>query len=439
MKEVPSNIDAERAVLGSILIDPDAILCVERDLAPEDFYREAHTWIYGAMLDLHHDHRALDFVTVTDELDQRGQLSKIGGPSEITALIDAPPTSVNVADYVHIVRRTAYQRRIIQASGKIARVAHQGEGDLDSMSMECQRLLTAALPKAQLKSHLTGDDALVAYEANQGRRAEKLQEDPNLWVKTGWADVDEFLSPIEPGIVSIWAGIPGVGKTIALENIAEYNAQRGKNVVFYHYELSHQVMLDRRMSRHSGVDYKELRKGYLGSEVQSATSRMSRWQYRMIYVHCPGWSAEKLVADLTRLWGEGKADLGVIDYLQKMPLPDTKGFNEASLIGQVVETIKTAAEVLGIPLLLGCQVTRAHSQRYDRKPHLSDLRKSGEIEEKCNQVVFLFREAMINDDVKTDVLEVYAEKNTLGPCEQAHLLHQAGRFRFDSLVRRAEP
>lgn len=218
--------------------------------------------------------------------------------------------------------------------------------------------------------------------------------------------------------------------TIYLEGIAEHNARRGHACAFYHLELSHMTMLHRRMARHSGIEYHMLSRGYHGPEVNQALGRMREWQRRMTYIHCPGWSAERIMADALRLNAEGKADVVVIDYLQKLAMPEMRGRNESSVIGATVGTIKNGAERLGLPVFLACQVTRDLKQRgATGRPQLTDLFGSGLIEAYCNHGCIIHRPASADDEV-SEVHEFYAEKNTTGRTGRVDLLSVPGRFMF---------
>ncbi len=430
VSEVPlSAVEAEEAVLGAILICEDVIPKVKTALSPEDFYSDKNRFAYEAMLELYHKRTSVDNVTLARALEEKGQMDNFGGPAWLTGLMLVPASFVHVLGYAEQVREAAVKRRLIGAAQEIVREAHDDMA-LGDLVESTRRRGTAAMPQATNEAHLSGDQAQMTYLELASKWADEAARE-DTWIVTGWPDVDSLLAPFEPGMLSIWAGTPGVGKTIALECIAEHNAQRGRKVAFYHMELSHQVMLARRMARYSGVPYQKLRRGYMGEEVHKALDAISSWQGRITYIYCSGWTAAQIVADLERLHFEGQADMAIVDYLQTIQLPDQGGMNESSLIGQAIEELKICGARLAIPIFLGCQVNRMHNERADGKPHLSELRKSGEIEEKANQVVFLHRRTPKQGE-DANVIEVYAEKNTLGPLGEANLLHQAGQFRFVS-------
>jgi replicative DNA helicase len=204
--------------------------------------------------------------------------------------------------------------------------------------------------------------------------------------------------------------------------------------------LSTKFMLDRRICRHGAVPFKQLQWGYDGPEVGRALDAMRRWHQNIIYVHCPGWSAERVAADITRLHAKGECDLAVIDYLQKIPLPRIPGLTTSMQIGQNAETLKNCAEVLGIPIVLPSQVNRSYKTRDNQRPTMADIRESGEIEDKANQILVLHRpderdEGMPEDTFgHTERIEIHIEKNTGGSTGRVEVLHVLGRYLYADMA-----
>ena len=420
--DLPFNAEAEEAVIGSLLIDPEMVFELT-DLAPDDFYLEKYRWVYEGIGHLTINRKPVDIVTLSAYLESLG---KDVDQSELIRLMTAVPTSMNAGSYAEIITANAIKRRISRVAGEIAVLAHQTPiGEVNTLPSDALHILETALPKTADAAHLRGDDTLDKYLEHQQVRAEK-----KINLTSGWHSVDEWLF-LEPGFLIIVAGRTGVGKTMFFENVAEHNAKQGRHVVFYHYELSHQIMLDRMMARYSSKPYTEIRAGIVDQAMLDAAEEIKVWQGNMDYVHCPSWSANRIRADLMKLnqlWG---VDLVIVDYLQKMPLPSKGGLNEASLIGHVVERLKTTAEEMSIPMLVGSQVTRRYMQTETHKPKLGDLRSSGTIEEKANVVLFLHREVMDKQNwLEPDMVEIYTEKNTMGDQGQAKLRHEQGRYRF---------
>jgi len=452
MQNPPNDQLAERAVLGSLLIDNEAIPELQAlGLQPDDFYMGLHGDVFAVMCELTAQRRAVDFVTLCSALegkqDGKGRscLEAIGGPAVLTRLLTDTPTSTNAKHYAEIVRDLAYRRRLIAAAAELAKLTYEHEGTRDVLQRDASKIFNDAVGIADKDSHLYGDDSLVDYLVNQTDRRERLEKDPNSLITTPWPELNRALIELEPGALHVVAAPTGMGKTIYSECIAEHNARHGKSVAFYHLELSHQTMLDRRMARHSGIQVWQLRKGYDGKEVHKATGFLSTWQRRITYIHCPGWSASRIVADLHGLHARGMADLAIVDYLGKLAMPPLGGRTEASAIGDYrMEPLKTCAEQLGIPIVTGSQLNRARQARRDQRAVLDDLRNSGEIAEKANQVILIHRVKSSYgkerfDHQKPLEIEFQIEKNSQGIAGVViPMLSIPGEFKFVERVRDGE-
>ena len=445
---LPHDNQIERNLAGALLIDPDAVIaCQEARLDVADWYTESLSWIYDAARTLTKQHASIDYVTLGHHLDsvangQGSRLNALGGYAALTELITDTATSVHAGHWASMVHRLAQQRRLISAAGDIAAQAHQYDGPIEGLYDSASRRFFDVVDVSQPKSHLYGtDDVLMAYITNQQAREDRLAANPDAFLVTGLVDLDGMLTEIAPGLLHVVAARPSVGKTIYMEGIAETNAKRGHKVAFYHLELSHQQMLDRRMARHSGVDVGRLKRGYSGGEIVEAFDKIAVWQRNVTMIHCPGWSAERITTDATRLHAKGQADIVIVDYLQKLAMSTTSAWNLSALYGLQAETLKNMAESLGIPVVLGSQVSRAFKGRADERPHMEDIRNSGEIEEKANQIVVLHRPSSEREDGERiefgqrERLEAWVDKNTEGSVGRVCLQHVAGRYTLESVVR----
>lgn len=439
--ELPNSKQTEENLIASLLIDPDAILRIGgTGLTADDFFNPANKLVYRVIERLASQGEAADLVTVGNALEQingktGNALDYIGGRAELSRLVAMLPTTIYAADYARDVRDLAFRRNLITACSKITAAAYNHEGTRDALQQSASELFGKAVQVEDEHSHLYGtDDALLDYLVHQQERQQRLKADPYALITTPWSEINRLLIALDDGMVQVIAARPGVGKTIWMENVAEYNAQRKKAIAFYHLELSHQFMLDRRMARWSGVAYDELRKGENGQKVEQATDAIRQWQKNMTYIHCPGWSAERIMADAARLQGEGRADIVIIDYLQKLSMPDSRYRNEASIIGGQVAHIKDAAERLQFPVILGCQVTRDIKHRgQDGRAMLTDLYGSGMIEAYSNQVCILHAPILDEDEgpYELEPRELYVDKNTQGALGMVNLAHRCGRFRLE--------
>jgi replicative DNA helicase len=436
---LPHDDQAERAVLGALLIDPDAIWRVsEVGLEPEHFHSEAYRLAYGALMGLAKAGKPTsDLVLVAEALAQitgtggRTALDIIGGEAEVTGLILATPTSMNAAHYAQAVCDMALRRRVIALGADLATLGQGHEGDADDLRAQVLASVMALVGQGDTgESHLRGG---YDYLAIQAARAARLAENPDALIHAGFPTLDEKLGDLTPSTVHAIAARSSVGKTMYLEHIAEHNARKGKRVVFYHGELDHQFMQDRRMARYAHIVTRELRRGYAGPEVQRAATEIARWSGNIVYVYCPGWTAERMALDIQRLAARGDCDLPIVDYLQLLALPpkNAYGYNVAQQRGQQVLTLKVACAQAGVPLVLASQVNRAAALNDGGRPELHNIRDTGNLEEYANQVVILHAPTPRTErplDAKTEMLEAIIAKNMGGEPGIVNLIHLLGFY-----------
>ncbi len=442
---LPHNDEAEKAVIGSLLIDPDGIYRTATvDLKPEHFYSQALGWVFEAAQTLMLQGKPVDIVTISDHLASEKQsngqsrLDAIGGNIFLTGLINATPTSVHIEHYAQIVVNDARRRTLLSAAGDIAALAGEDSLDIDELMSRASSRFMPAVSVEGRNSHIYGTDStLLRYLETQQQRSERLNRDPQALLITGLDDLDRILGELMPGYLHVVAARSSIGKTMYMECVAETNARRGKRVAFYHLELGYDMMLDRTMARHSGVPISELRRGYDGRELSEAIDKIAPWFRNIVFVHCPGWSAERIAADVQRLKMLGECDIAIVDYLQKIALPTThSGLNQAALYGIEAEALKICAETCQIPIVLGSQVSRDYKYRDEKRPHMEDIRNSGEIEEKANQIVILHRPQERDPNLHfgdTEMLEAAVEKNTCGGIGIVQLVHVVGRYILGSV------
>lgn len=442
---LPHNAEAERSLVASILLDPDAMMrAKEKGLEPEDFMDRRLAYVYDAALTLTRrlepiERLALAEVLSAEKDGQQGQtrLDAIGGENALTDMLSFDGSTVYAGHYAEMIVRAARRRRLISVAGDIARLAQEHEGPLEDLYNRASRCFLGAVDVSRAHSHLYGsDEELENYLVRQQDRAARLARNPSAAIETGLHDLDSMLGDLPAGCLHVVVARPSVGKTMYMERVAEENAKRGHKVAFYHLELSHDMMCDRAVARHSGVTISALRRGDISRPVHSAMDEIRPWFANVVYVHCPGWSAERIAADIQRLVIEGSCEVAIVDYLQKIALPNRAGLNAAMLYGQIAETLKTVAEVCGIPLVLGSQVSRDFKARDDKRPRMEDIRNSGEIEEKANQIVVLHRpEARTASALQTEPILAFVEKNTMGDTGECELVHVLGRFLLASVAR----
>ena len=440
MDLLPHDPEAERIVISGIIADPDALpRAHDAGLKPADFHNRQYRWIMEAAEELAKQGDPIEIASIGRVLERQqeldgNRLDLIGGTPEMAGLIARFSSFSSVGYYAEIVARDARRRQIIAAGGAIAADAQAHEGDLGELYSKAIKALFDAMGDSVDDAHLHGGpEAVRLYRDNQEARQKRLLLDPNALIKTHWPSVDRRLGDLQEGQLIVIGASTSVGKTMAMEQLAEVNASRGHRVVYYHLELSHASMLDRCVARESGVKVQDLRRGALTPQVERALDEIEKWQGNIIYVHCPGWTAERIAADIIRHNARGLCDLAIIDYMQKLSSPDMRGDsrNYAQVVGGRVEVLKNCAERLGIPIILGSQVNRDYKSNANRRPTLEGLRDSGEIAEKANIVLILHnptpREER-NDLDETEIIELYIEKSTDGPLGKVDLVHVKGRF-----------
>lgn len=446
---LPHDVEAEEAVIGSILIDPDALMrCQEAGLAPDDFHTRRLGWVYEAAQALALRGEPTDPIAVAREMSKEtdadgNRLDLLGGMSALSELVSLTATTIYAGHHAESVKRDARRRRLIAAGAEVSAASHLHDGDLGELYDHVSQILFAAMERSDAHSHLYGGaDALDGYMANQDRRRELLERDPDALIRTHLLDIDRLIGDMQPGQLVVVGANTSVGKTMLMEQVAEANAKRGHTIAYYHLEQSHQAMMDRCVARYTGVPTWRLRQGYVDTEVERAMADIRTWHDNITYVHCPGWTAERIVADIMRLHATGRCELPIIDYLGKVKLTDNRGYNSSKLVGLQVEAFKTVAEQLGVPLVLGSQVSRFFKTTAAKRPTMDDLRDSGEIEEKANLVIMLHNPTAREDRDQAETserIEAHLEKNTDGPLGKANLLHLKGRFLLADYTSQEQP
>jgi replicative DNA helicase len=449
-----SDPEAERATIGSMILDPEfAISRAESVLAGDDFHVEANRLLYEALLALRAERSGIDFVTVRDRLMATGTLEESGGAVNLLKLINDTPTALHVEHYASIVHRLSCLRRLVMAAAQIAREAYAGAADdLEEVLEKAQGLLAAIEPERSTESTLLWLDSLTAFLKGQFTRLEEKDTQDRgqaPYMELPWQAFRRFQVRLRPGMLAIVAGGSGVGKTTFMECCAEHWARQGRRVVFYHLELSHQLMLDRRMCRLTGIPLHEIEDGLVDRRIDEWTERLRQYKGGITYVHCPGWSAARICVHAQRLVGKGLCDVAIVDYLQKMTLRYVPGQNKSDAIGDAVEALKITGEKYGLPFMLGSQFNRAIDAA-DRKT-AAGIRGSGEPGEKANAVITLDRPIVDKPELDAQgrivqqpggyspLVKVRVDKNTTGPTGNCRLTMHGARFFMADVDLSAEP
>jgi replicative DNA helicase len=397
LRSLPHNLDAERSVLGAILVENEALHKAQEMLREGDFYREGHRRIFRAMGQLSERSTNIDLVTLKNEMTKDGTLDSTGGTAYIASLVDGVPRSANVEYYARIVREKAVLRNLIVSSNRIISDCLADDGNavdvLDSAERSIFQIAQDQLRPGFVPIRDIAQESLKAIEEMQERR-ELITGLP-----TGFARFNELTSGLQPADLIIVAGRPSMGKTTLALNIAQHVGVREKKQVgMFSLEMTQQQLFMRLLCGQARVDAHRLRTGRLGKdEWQKLSLAFGELSNAPIYIDdSPGLTVMEMRAKARRLKAEKGLDLLFIDYLQLMHAGGRRE-NRTQEISEISRSLKGLAKELNIPVVAMSQLSRAPEQRgRDHRPQLSDLRESGAIEQDADVVLFIFREEVYN-------------------------------------------
>ncbi len=436
----PQNVAAEQSVLGSILIDPDAIIRVAPFLRPDDFYREAHGMVYSAMLALHERREPSDFVTLSDELERRGELEQIGGAAYLTTLLNSVPTAIHVEHYAHIVERNSILRRLIDVASQIAGLAYDSEESAADHVVDRAEQLLFAVSERRLSRDLTPiQEVLRAYYERIGYLYAHQGE--MIGVPSGFIKLDRILGGMQRSDLLILAARPGVGKTSLLLGLAATAARRYKQrVAIFSLEMSNEQIVQRLVAADTGIDSQRLRTGEITADEWPRLEH-TRTSLGSLSIHLddtPAITTSEFRTKCRRMAAEHGVDLILVDYLQLM-VGDRRVENRVQEISGISRALKQVARELNVPVLAASQLSRAVETRSDKRPMLSDLRESGSIEQDADVVMFIYREDMYNTESEhPNLAELIVAKHRNGPTGTVPLYFKPEQAKFLEVEMRAE-
>lgn len=375
-RALPSNIESERAVLGSVLLNRDAIIAIAAWLQPEDFYTEQHAWIFEAMLACYNNRVPPDTRTVSDELRRKERIEPIGGLPYLLALVDAVPSSYHIEYYAQIVQRTALLRRLIGTGGKIAAIGYDESEDIEATLDKAESLLFEVSQRRSTQDFVHIGQVIDTYY----EQINYLQEHRGevVGVPTGFRDMDEITGGLQRSDLIILAARPAVGKTSFAMSIAHGVAKSGNGVVgIFSLEMSRDQLVQRMLAMETGIDTHKLRTGHIrDSELQSVMEAMGRLASMPVYIEdTAGMSIMEVRSKARRLQSRVGIDLVVIDYLQLMQGRGRE--NRVQEVSEISRGLKALARELNVPVIALSQLSRAVEGRASHVPMLSDLRESG--------------------------------------------------------------
>ncbi|MBN1920909.1 MAG: replicative DNA helicase [Anaerolineae bacterium] len=414
-KTIPQNVEAEEAVLGALLIDPEAIFRVLAFLRAEHFYLQKHRWIFEAVVALHEQRDPVDFLTLTTALEMQEQLEAVGGGAYISTLIASVPSAINVESYARMVEQASVRRRLLDVASDIARLAYDEEKGISDVVDQSERALFAVSQQRIARDLRPVQEVVSTYReylynlyAHRGEL---------MGVTTGFRDMDRLLGGFQRSDLIIVAARPGVGKTSLLLTMALKAAEKGKLVSIFSLEMSAEQLVQRMISALSHVDAQRLRIGNLQEDdlpkVEEAIGHLADLP---IYIDdTPALTPLQLRTKCRRLHSEHGLDMVYVDYLQLMT-SDMRTENRVQEVSYLSRMLKALARELDTPVLTASQLSRAVEQRQDRRPVLSDLRESGSIEQDADVVMFIYRDEMYHPETELqNVAEVIVAKHRSGP------------------------
>jgi replicative DNA helicase len=436
----PQNIEAEQSVLGSLMIDKDAIIKIADLVSPDDFYRDDHKHIYLAMLKLFEKRMPIDVVTISEELEKSGKFESIGGATYLTTLVNTVPTASHIVHYAEIVQQKATLRRLIAAAGKITDMGYAEDGEMTGILDTAEQSLFSVSQKYLKQNFVPIKDVL----ADSFERIDELHKNKGVLrgVPTGFRDLDGLLSGFQDSDLIIVAARPSMGKTAIVTNIAAHAAIKEKRAVgFFALEMSREQLADRLISLESGVDSWKIRTGNLTDEdFPKIGYAMGTLAEASLYIDdSPSLNIMEIRSKCRRLQMEHGLDLVIVDYLQLMEgRSKSSDSNRVQEISEISRSLKTLAREINVPVVALSQLSRAVEARPDKRPMLSDLRESGSIEQDADVVVFIYRDDYYHKDSdRKGVTELLVRKHRNGPVGDVELFFIPEQTRFRSIDRKA--
>jgi len=438
-KTVPNNVEAEEAVLGAFLIDPEAIYKVLAFLKSDDFYLQKHRWIYESVIRVHERREPVDFITLTTELEQQDHLEAVGGGAYISQLISAVPSAISVESYGRLVEQTSVRRRLLEAAGDIARFAYDERLPVDQVVDHAEKALFGVSQKRSTRDLQPIQEIVPRYYDH----IEYLYEHRGelMGVPSGFRDLDRVLGGFQRSDLLILAARPGVGKTSLLLTFALRAAEKRKVVALFSLEMSAEQLVQRLVAQISGIDAQRLRLGQLKDEEWPAFAEaIGHLSELPIYIDdTPSITALQLRTKCRRLASERGLDMIFLDYLQLMD-SDFRSDNRVQEVSYISRSLKGLAREIDVPLMTASQLSRAVEQRQDKHPVLSDLRDSGSLEQDADIVMFIYRDELYNQNTESpNIADLMISKHRSGPTGTVQLYFRKHLAQFTDVYAQVAP
>lgn len=439
-KQPPHNVEAEKSLLGSLLLDKEAIVKIADLVSGDDFYQANHGEIFEAIKRLFEKRVPVDLVTLSEELEKTKSLDQVGGASYLATLTNAVPTAAHIVDYANIVSEKSTLRKLISASSSIAELGFDEDKPIADILDQAEQTLFGVSKK--LFKQKFSPISSVLTEAFD--RIDELHKEKGKvrGIATGFVDLDNLLSGLQTSDLVIIAARPSMGKTTLVLNMALNAAATQKLPVgFFSLEMSKDQLVDRLISMQANIDSWKLRTGNLSEDdFERLGPAMGVLSEVPFYIDdTPALNIMEIRAKARRLQMEHGLSMVIVDYLQ---LIEGKGFsreaNRVQEISEISRSLKGLARELKVPVLAASQLSRAVESRPDKVPQLSDLRESGSIEQDADVVMFIYRDDYYNpDSEKKNIAQIIVKKHRNGPTGQVQLYFEAQKLSFRNLDKNA--
>lgn len=430
----PQNLEAESSVLGSLMLDRDAIIRVADTVIADDFYDARHALIYENMLELYEKNVSIDILTVSNRLEEKKLLQRAGGSSYLTSLVNAVPSSANVAYYASIVRKKGTLRRLIKSSGEITNLAFGEQGDVEDILDEAEQKLFGVSQK-HLKQNFIPVSTIL-HETFE--RIDELHREKGKLrgVATGFLDLDRLLGGFQKSNLIVLAARPSMGKTaLALDIMRTIAVNTKVPAAIFSLEMSKDELVDRLLASQSDVNLWKIRTGQLTeTDFEKINYGMGSLADAPIFIDdAAGSNIMEMRTKARRLKAEHDIGLIIVDYLQLMTGRSQE--NRVQEVSEISRSLKILARELNVPVLALSQLSRGVENRPDKVPQLADLRESGSIEQDADVVMFIYREDMYKgkDSSRPHVAEIHVKKHRNGPTGQVDLYFDNERASFRNL------
>ena len=431
LKKVPSDLTAEKAVLGGIFLKPDVFGDIIEIILPMDFYKAAHRYVYEAMIDCYNSGEGIDPIIIANKLKKQNRYDEIDGENLLFEIIDEVQTAANIVKHAKIVKEKSILRKLGDVGTKIVEMSYEGYEDVDTILDKAEGLIFKISETKESKDVISISEAMK----EEFMRLEEVFHNKGVTtgISSGFINFDEKTSGFNPSDLVILAARPSMGKTAFALNLALNAAMKSeKSVLIFSLEMSSSQLLQRLLAVQSQIGLQKIRNGFLEDDewgrIGIASGQLASASINIADV--PNVNVLEIRAMARRLKAMGKLDMIVIDYLQLIK-GTGRGDNRQQEISDISRSLKGIARELNIPIIALSQLSRAPEQRADRRPMLSDLRESGAIEQDADMVVFLYRDDYYNEESEEKgITEVIIGKQRNGPVGTVKLrfFHEITKF-----------